>query len=303
MQEFVTPKQVARAIGVSESSLKRWCDKGLLSIARTAGGHRRLPIADVLKFIRAGNHTLVEPEMLGLPATIGQGAGTIVRAQTRLIEALVQGQELLVRQILIDLYLAGHSIAEIGDHLISPTFQKLGQLWECGDVQVYEERRACQITLHALQELRSLLVAPLPAAPVALGATLAGDIYQLPVLMVEMTLREVGWKAQCYGSNLPVETLVTAVETDRPRLCWLSVSYYANEQFVIDATERLYSVCSSQGTALLVGGRMIGPDLRTKLAYTVHCELLRDVAAFARQIYPAGAPQNQHQAPDHEISD
>jgi predicted site-specific integrase-resolvase len=27
---LLTPKQVARAIGVSESSLKRWCDKGVL---------------------------------------------------------------------------------------------------------------------------------------------------------------------------------------------------------------------------------------------------------------------------------
>ena len=112
----------------------------------------------------------------------------------------------------------------------------------------------------------------------------------MPVLMVEMTLREAGWKAQCYGCNLPTETLISAIETSRPRLCWLSVSYYADEPAVIEATRQLQAVCQRQGTALLIGGRMIGADLRPQLAYTVHCELLRDVEAFARQVYTANTP-------------
>ena len=49
--QLLSPKQVARALGVSESSLKRWCDKGLIPTERTAGGHRRLPLAGVLDFL------------------------------------------------------------------------------------------------------------------------------------------------------------------------------------------------------------------------------------------------------------
>ena len=75
MKELVTPKQVALAIGVSEASLKRWCDKGLLPFSRTPGGHRRLPISGVMQFVRKTGQSLVEPAVIGLPATIG-----IVRA-------------------------------------------------------------------------------------------------------------------------------------------------------------------------------------------------------------------------------
>ena len=35
--EDLSPKQVALALGVSEASLKRWCDKGFLDSTRTAG--------------------------------------------------------------------------------------------------------------------------------------------------------------------------------------------------------------------------------------------------------------------------
>ena len=66
IKELLSPKQVAQALGVSESSLKRWCDQGLIATIRTGGGHRRLALPDVLRFIRDGEHRLVSPEALGL---------------------------------------------------------------------------------------------------------------------------------------------------------------------------------------------------------------------------------------------
>ena len=69
--DLVSPKQVARAIGVSESSLKRWCDQGLIKTVRTAGGHRKMDIAEVLRYVREQDHKLVSPEILGLPP-VGQ---------------------------------------------------------------------------------------------------------------------------------------------------------------------------------------------------------------------------------------
>jgi len=65
MKELISPKQVALALGVSEASLKRWCDKGLIPAIRTAGGHRRLPINGVIHFIRQTGQHLVRPEVLG----------------------------------------------------------------------------------------------------------------------------------------------------------------------------------------------------------------------------------------------
>ena len=66
--DLVSPRQAARAMGVSESSLKRWCDQGLIRMTRTAGGHRKLPIAEVLRYVRDHNRPLLHPDLLGLPA-------------------------------------------------------------------------------------------------------------------------------------------------------------------------------------------------------------------------------------------
>ena len=52
MKPLLSPRELAQAIGVSESSLKRWADAGQIRVARTAGGHRRISIADAVRFIR-----------------------------------------------------------------------------------------------------------------------------------------------------------------------------------------------------------------------------------------------------------
>jgi MerR family transcriptional regulator, light-induced transcriptional regulator len=48
----LSPKALAAAIGVSESSLKRWADEGRLAAERTAGGHRRIAVAEAVRFVR-----------------------------------------------------------------------------------------------------------------------------------------------------------------------------------------------------------------------------------------------------------
>ena len=72
MSQFFSPKEVALAIGVSESSLKRWVDKGLIPAEKTGGGHRRLQLDAVLRYIRDEGKGLANPEIIGLPAETGK---------------------------------------------------------------------------------------------------------------------------------------------------------------------------------------------------------------------------------------
>ncbi len=169
IEKLFSPKQVARALGVSESSLKRWCDRGLLETRRTGGGHRRISLGEVCRFVRDSGQSLQRPDLLGLPATSGCGPRGIARAMEHLEQAVREGDEVACRDITIDLYLAGFPIAAICDDLIATVMHRVGALWDCGEVEIYQERLGCEIFGRLLEELRRIIATPDRSAPVALG--------------------------------------------------------------------------------------------------------------------------------------
>lgn len=283
MKELLTPKQVARAIGVSESSLKRWCDTGKIPSVRTAGGHRRLPIAGVMSFLKSRDMPLVSPELLGLPTATGSGKRTTDRSREELLEALIAGDEERCRRILLDLYVGGFRVARIGDEVLSPTLAEIGKAWGCGDLELYEERRSCEIALRILHELRQS-IAPPKHGPIAIGGTLSGDFYVLPTTLVELTLRECGWQATSLGTSLTSETLSSAIAATKPRLVWLSASFIEDEQRFIDACDKLQEAAGGVGAALVVGGRELTSSLRRQIRYSAYCDDLTHLESLAKSL-------------------
>lgn len=297
MKGLVSPKQVARAIGVSESSLKRWCDRGLIPTVRTAGGHRRLPISGVLSFLRSAKQELVAPEILGLPATSGKGVRVVERGREQLRDAMLVGDEELCRQVVFDLWLSGLSLSALCDQAIAAAFVEIGERWSCREADVYQERRACEIALRLLHEIRSGLP---PADPVwtAIGGTISGDQYTLPTAMAELILQDCGWEARSLGNSLPFESLATAIRESRPRLFWLSVSYIADPALFVRAYPSLHAAAEEVGAAIVVGGFAMRETIRQQIRYSAFCDTMQHLEHFARTlrgavVRPAADPESE----------
>ncbi len=290
MPELISPKQLARAIGVSESTIKRWCDRGLIAVIKTAGGHRRLEIDAVIRFLQESGHPIVEPSLLGLPSGVGEGPRSIERSRETLYNTLVRGDESAPRQLVFDLLLSGLSMTAVCEDVITPVMHRIGDTWECGDVEVYQERRACEICLRLLHELRGKVASVPITAPLAVGATPSGDNYSLPVSMAELVLRSSGWNAVVLGSNLPAETIQQALLTHRPRMLWMSVSHIPDEEDLVTAVNAIFGTADSGGTAFALGGRAVTSEIRRRLQFSVFCESFRDLERFARSLLPADVP-------------
>lgn len=291
MPELLTPKQVANAIDVSESSVKRWCDKGIIPTQYTAGGHRRIALSGLMEFLRSQQHAIAKPELLGLPSNTGQTHRVIDRASVALADALVAGYEEETRRIVLDLYLAEHSIGRICDEVIAPAFERIGELWECGSAEVYQERQGCEITLHVLHELRSLIPPPLTDAPKAIGGAPASDQYNLATTMAELVLRDAKWNAVSLGDNLPLTTLAAAIKTHRPQLFWLSCSHLSDEETFLDNYARLYDEFGMD-VAIVVGGRALTEAMRRRMKYAAFCDNMQHLNAFAQTLTTSMAREN-----------
>ena len=281
----LSPRQVAEAVGVSESSLKRWCDNGSIPSRRTAGGHRRIPIAGLVDFLRRKGFDAKRPDLLGLPAGAHRDGRTMSQVVPEFERALTTGDGGRADAILLGLYLAGHSIAEICDGLIAPTFHAIGRAWESEKIEIYQERRAVELTRHALHEL-SRTLKPAPAgAPLALSATLAGDPYTLAISMIEVVLRELGWLATSLGPNHPAPTLCAAIDQLGPRLVCVNVSWIEDEARLLSALRALHEDAREHRAALAIGGPALTRDIRQRIRYTAFCESMTELVGLAESLW------------------
>lgn len=286
---LLSPRQLAEAIGVSESSVKRWCDEGLIETVRTAGGHRRIAVQEALRFIRDKHHSVVEPRILAMPATDDRKARRLEGSAARFVDALLADNEVACHAIVSDLFLAGHPVSRIFDDVIAVAFWTIGDKWECHEVDVHEERRSCQIVLRVLHELRTRQISP-DRELVAIGATIEGDQYSLPVTMAEIVLRSVGWDARLLGSSIPFESVIKAIKRIEPRLFWLSVSYIPDEDTFVEGFNRLFEAASKVETVLVVGGRALSSEIRAKLRYTAFCDTMRHLEECSKAFRPHSKP-------------
>lgn len=283
MNTLITPKQVGRALGVSESSVKRWCDKGDIETHHTLGGHRRIAVATVLALVREGKFALVAPDALGLPATSGQSSRVVQRAREGLTAALLEGNESRCRQLIFDLFMAGQRPSVICDEVVAAAFADIGDRWSCGQAEVYQERRGCEIALHIMHEMQSLLAPIGEDGILALGGAAAGDQYSLGTKMVELVLRDAQWNAVSLGNNLPFSTFEAAIADNRPQLFWLSCSHIADPQEFLTSYAALYEKFNTE-VAFVVGGSALSAELRQKMNYSAFCDNMQHLEGFARTL-------------------
>jgi methanogenic corrinoid protein MtbC1 len=285
-KKWFSTRQIAQAIGVSEASIKRWCDKQILASEKTGGGHRRILLSSIMRFLQESRFDLVRPEVLELPSAAGKGLWTINRGHQQFRESLEQGDEDCCSQIVFSLLLAGHSVADILDRVVAAAFHEIGERWEHGDVEVFQERRGVEITSRILYRLRNTLPTVSPDAPVAIGGTLENNPYSLPGMMAELALIANQWQAEFYGTNLPVETLCAALLTVQPKLLWLNVSTYNSQEDFLKQYRVLYDTAKPLNIAIVLGGCKLSESLRKKIQYTAFCDTINHLVSLSQTLHP-----------------
>jgi excisionase family DNA binding protein len=281
-----TPKQIAQALGVSESSVKRWVDSGRLPAAKTAGGHRKVPLPSIADFIRETGHHLAEPAVLGMVAT-SRGA-TLESSIDELFESLIHGNEPACREIVLSYYQRGETIAAIGDRLIAPAFRRVGDGWALGEIAVHQERRSCEVMMATLHELRRWLPAPADDAPLALVATPSMDFAETSPRLVELTLLAEGWRVVMVGCGLPLSEIGDIVSQRCPRLVCLSVTHL--EADAVEFAAELNSIIDAAPSAhdercqYAVGGTAISASLREQLRCGLVASSLHELVDYQQSL-------------------
>jgi MerR family transcriptional regulator, light-induced transcriptional regulator len=285
---FLSPRDLAAAIGVSESSLKRWADEGLVRVTRTAGGHRRIALRDAVNYIRQSGATIVHPESLGISNVERGGvAAPAEDADGFLVAALLGGEAASVRSALLARYVRGEPLGPVFDGPFAAALRQIGEGWKKGPEGIYLEHRTADTCLQGLNFLRSLLPAPSAKAPLAIGGAPESDPYQIPSLMAATVLAAEGWREINLGPNLPFAALIAAAREHKPRLLWLSFTSAEAARSSARELSSLEQFTADCGCQLVIGGQSIPGGQPGERRRMHHLSSMQALAAFARGLAAA----------------
>jgi excisionase family DNA binding protein len=232
-EKLMTSAEVARLLGVTSGSVKRWADLGLIRCARTAGRHRRFAREEVERFLRE--------------------RGTGAPEQSRLLERLLSDCD--AHQVLADLYAergrAG-SWWRVAESLI-PVLREIGERWTNGTLSILEEHIATERLGRALSRVADELPAR-SGAPRILLATAEGEEHTLGLSLVELVIREWGWQVVWAGRKTPLAEVVAHVAGGTVDAVAVSASEVCDPGDLLAQTERLGAICRAGDVALLLGG-------------------------------------------------
>ena len=245
----LTTKEVARLLQVSEATVKRWADDGLLHSSKTAGGHRRFSTQSIASLRREkgiGTRPALPPPKKGRALSLNSSA--------RFTELLLQGEEKEAAALLIHAYMEGQSLVAMFDKTITKAMHEVGELWFRGTITIADEHLASRVVLSALQRLRSVVVPAEPTGMKAICCGIDGDLHELPVHLAEVILETEGWDARNLGPNTPLFSLREMVTQQRPQLVCISARSIADLDRATSEYAQLRKVTAKLGASIVIGG-------------------------------------------------
>ena len=290
MKPFLTPRDLALAVGASESSLKRWVDEGSIVASRTAGGHRRIALAEAIRFIRESRLHVVRPALLGLddvPPLVPAGEPPATESVTA---AMCSGAGHEIHALLVSAFLGGASVATLCDGPIRSALATVGELWRHGPDGIALEHQAVDACSQALATIRQTLPGLRADAPVALGGAVGGDPYLLPSLGASIVLQEVGYRAINLGPDLPCDALLRGIDRHRPVIVWRSASIPSDARDLRRELEALEPALATARAELVVGGRGLAATSAPRGEHVHAFSSMAELAGFARGRFAPRVP-------------
>ena len=283
----LTSREAARVLGVSEASVKRWADSGLLPMEKTAGGHRRFRPEDVAAVRRAGPDA-GEATLLGKRGAHEAQAPSLTPVrEAALVEetfrALLDGRDEELSSLLVSLHLHGHSVGRIADGFLCAAMQRVGDLWHAGELSVAQEHVATRTAVVALQTLQtSLRGAAGDERMRALCCSVEDDFHELPLRLAALTLEAAGLAVFNLGTSTPFSALAEAVHRFRPELVCVSSTILLRLDRAAYEYAGFHKAARQAGALVVLGGAGFREEgVRKRLPADLHAESFRQLEEFA----------------------
>lgn len=293
---ILSTADVARLFNVTETTVKRWADDGVLGCQRTPGGHRKFDIRHVVDFAEKNN---LDPSGVlawtGDPqadrslqvAVLSRDYGVIVDEFVRRALSTDKADLFLLLS-----YLYEHKMAlwEIYDSVIRSGMREIGERWVRGEIGINHEHRASYETLEALAKLQAHVVIK-PATGRSVICTCLGDeLHEIGLRCTAYQFEAEGWRVHYLGARIPAAAVVDAIRELQPDIVCLSIKVPENVGDLAESMQRISGAARGVGGRLIAGGSGASEDFLRSRTVDAILDSTRALQDYIMSVEPTLPP-------------
>ncbi|AOW11728.1 MerR family transcriptional regulator [Hydrogenophaga crassostreae] len=261
---------VERDVGLSKDVLRVWERRyGFPSPERDAHGERLYPFEQVerlrlLKRLMDQGHrpgrlmALPEAELAALVKVRPNATEESTQGNTGALDAvisLIKNHDATGFDQALQQRLAKEGLQRFVQDTMAPLTSMIGQAWEDGSIEVYEEHLFTELSNRLLR--KAISGVPGGQAPRVMLTTLPDEPHGLGLLMVESALSLEGAHCIPLGTQMPLMSIVDAARAHRADVVALSFSAAFPARQIPPLLQQLHGLLP-EGVVLWAGGAGVG---------------------------------------------
>ena len=264
MSEWITTSEAARELGMSKSTLKRFCERNELVVVRTPGGHRRI---DRLKLIAACQESGI------CSRRRRAGRPSILDCVDYLRDANASSLVSRLHEASSDL----PEIPELMEETLVPALWRVGDLWMQGQLTVAEGKVCIATALTVIDAFIARAPQPNVALTIVGGSfTESRDTVASKLIMLAFRCHNIN--AIDLGADCLPEFMAQAQQQYNARAIWVSHTHVVDSARVV-ADHRLLSSLVGPDIPIYYGGGGVSPSLARQLEGSIYVETILDLVA------------------------
>jgi len=287
-ETYISTKEVAALLTVTETTVKRWTDNNRLKCVKTLGGHRKYLLKDIEDFAEENG---IPISGVSAPLSKSQldkvGYALYTKNMSRISEVVMEEALQGDADGLFDLfiYLSKNRIkfGNLVDGIVQPALEKIGYMWEKKQINVEDEHLASSAVKTALARLVVHLPRQRKKNIKVLCSCTEGEYHDIGIRSLGYELELNGYNLQYLGSDTPFSSIQEAVKKEKPSYVFISSTspVFSEEDFVKNI-KRLAKTAAAVKSKLAAGGKYVQKFSADSLGCNAIVNSIKDVNDFLK---------------------
>lgn len=170
------------------------------------------------------------------------------------ISYLLKGNKDKAIQICLSLLNTNMDTKIIYEYIIKPSFIKIGNLWERGEIDIWNEHFISEVSLDIITILHSKSRKKKETNKTIIGLTPGSEMHNIGLKMVCNIFESFGWHSLFLGTNLPTQSILKSINKTQADVVALSLTMPQNIESAKNIIGAIRKSHSKESLSIILGG-------------------------------------------------